>query len=463
MITLAFLAFLALAMAVSLVDWRRGWLLAIIVGILQDPARKLTPNTPVIMTFSVVAVYAVIIFSAHRSLQGSLRDISRRFGQVYLAGSLVFVFLVLAAINGLATFGIENWMVPVLSLVIYLMPIPAVTFGYAYVEREEQLLTLFRVYSVITSIALIGTPLEYFRVKSAALGMVALPEGFIRYLPGIEIRILSGFYRAPDIMGWHAAMLAIVGITMALRRGNLKGSLPWIFVTAWGFTNCLLSGRRKAVYMVAVFALAFLWRYIRRMSVSQIVSFAAIGLSVALVIHHIASEEESSVYTEGTVVTSDEIFERLEGGVGGTVQQFGFLGAGLGTATQGTYHIVKGTGESLLGWQEGGLGKLAVELGVPGLLAVAVLALVLMKLMLLITKFPDEVDSSQLIRVSLFGIVVANIVNFLVSAQAYSDPLLTLMSAFFLGALLATPSLEERRRAAEMAIAMPAQLELSRA
>jgi len=44
----------------------------------------------------------------------------------------------------------------------------------------------------------------------------------------------------------------------------------------------------------------------------------------------------------------------------------------------------------------------------------------------------------------LFGIVVANAVNFIASAQAYSDPVLTLSSAFFLGCIFATATLDER-------------------
>ena len=48
-ITIIFAAFLALSASFTLVDWRRGWLLAILCGVLQDPARKLTPGTPVIM------------------------------------------------------------------------------------------------------------------------------------------------------------------------------------------------------------------------------------------------------------------------------------------------------------------------------------------------------------------------------------------------------------------------------
>ena len=52
--------------------------------------------------------------------------------------------------------------------------------------------------------------------------------------------------------------------------------------------------------------------------------------------------------------------------------------------------------------------------------------------------------SSQFIRVTLFAIVAANVVNFMVSAQAYSDAMLTLLSAFYLGCLLATTVLDER-------------------
>src|ERR1051325_7068435 len=109
MITLAFAAFVMLAMAVSLVDWRRGWLLALVVGVLQDPARKLTSGTPVVMTFSVVAVYAVILFSSHHTLLRNVREMARRYGHMHAAALLLLLFLVVAAINGLATFGLENW------------------------------------------------------------------------------------------------------------------------------------------------------------------------------------------------------------------------------------------------------------------------------------------------------------------------------------------------------------------
>jgi hypothetical protein len=443
MITIIFAAFLLLAMSIALVDWRRGWLLAIVCGVLQDPARKMTAGTPVLMSLSIVAVYVVVLFAAQGELQTYARDLARRFSNIYASLLLVFVFLALAAVNGIATYGISNWKIPALSLFVYCTPIPAVVLGYAWLQRQDQLFGFFRFYAILTSIALIGTPLEFLNVQSAALGTVGI-EYNLRFITGIEIRLLAGFYRGPDIMGWHAATLACIGLIMAMQRRALVRAWPWMLAAAWGFLNCLMSGRRKAVYMVAAFLVAFLWRYFRRLKVNELMTFALAGALLVLVIHQVSQNEESSFYTRGAVTTREELFGRLEGGIGATFDQSGFLGAGLGTATQGTQHIA---GNTALGWQEGGLGKLAVELGVGGLIAIAVLVLAMMNILLKLTAHPDVPESSQLVRAGLFALFIADAVTFLASAQAYSDPLLTLFSAFTLGCLLATATLDERATA----------------
>jgi hypothetical protein len=443
MITVLFGALLLLSVTVAMTDWRRGWLLAIVCGVLQDPARKLTPGTPVVMTMSIVLVYAMVLVSAQSTLQDHAREFSRRFSAIKVCAALVFLFLILAAVNGLATFGLANWKAPALAAIVYCAPIPAVLLGFAYLRREEQMFQFFRFYAVLTSVAMIGTFLEYFNVPWRVLGTVALSEFNLRYLPGLEIRMLSGFYRAPDIMGWHAATLTIIGIIMTLRARVVQVAWPWMLVTAWGFLNCLMSGRRKATYMVAVFAAAFLFRYIRRLTTTQITTIALAGLALFFVVHKVGQDEDASVYTRGTVTTTSEVFERLEGGLVGTVEQFGLMGAGLGTATQGVYHVVNNP-ELLIGWQEGGLGKLTMELGLPGLFAVALFAVAVFSFMLKITRHPDVVGSSQFLRATLFGIVVADVVGFFVSAQAYSDAGLALLSAFFLGCLFASALLDER-------------------
>jgi hypothetical protein len=259
-----FAAFMLMSMSFTLVDWRRGWLMAILCGVLQDPARKLTPGTPVIMSISIVAIYVAVLFSGQATLQKEGREFSRRFSS--LVGTLIFffIFLFLAAINGLFTFGLDQWKAPAMSFFLYLAPMPAVIIGYAFLQREEQLFSLFKFYAVVTSIAMIGTPLEYLKVPIRALGTVALSENF-RYITGFNIRMLSGFYRGPDIMGWHAALLTMIGIIMTIRIRSMRSAWVWMLVSGWGFLNCLMSGRRKAIYINAVFAAAYQRRYFRRL------------------------------------------------------------------------------------------------------------------------------------------------------------------------------------------------------
>lgn len=458
MITVLFAIILILAVSVALMNWRHGWMAAIVCGVLQDPFRKLTPGTPPLMSMSIVVVYLVILFAAAGTLYRNRRDFMQRFPNVYSAAFLVVIFLFFGALRGVATFGISAWKVPAFSLLVYCIPIPAVLLGYSWLTREEQLTKFFIFYTALTSVALVGTVLEYLNVKLGFLGMVAMPWGYLRHLPGIQIRILSGIYRAPDIMAWHAATLTIIAIAMAVRAQVLRRAWPWLIVAGWGFLNCLISGRRKAIYMVAAFGLAFFWRYFRRLTMAQISSVIAVSLVLTGVVYFVGGSEQSSVYTRGAKTTGSEIFARLDGGTIGTLQQNGVLGKGLGAATQGVRHVL-GT-RTDIGWQEGGLAKLVAELGLPGTFVIALLALAVFRMMLRITAVGDIEGTSQIIRVALFAIVVANGMNFLASAQAYSDPVLGLSSAFFLGCLFATATLDERvaaeRQRAGAALPAPA-------
>ena len=444
MVTIAFLALLALSCMVALADWRRGWFLAFLCGVLQDPARKMTPGTPVILTMSILAVYAMVLFASQRTLQLRYRDLTKRYGLLNQTLGIVLLFLILAAVRGATTFGLAFWTVPALSLFIYLAPLPAVLLGYTWATDEASIVRFLQFFAAVSTVMLVGVPLEYFHSTLPGLGLVGTSEAFIRHRPGIQIRTLSGFYRAPDIMGWHAAMLTAAGLTLVMRGKTIARAWPWILVSAWGFLCALISGRRKAVYMIAVFIIVFVVRYFRRLTTAQLFAFAASLLMMVLVVRNVSSSEASGVYTRGALAQQGELSQRLEGGMFETIQQFGIFGAGLGTATQGVRHLL-GRDDNI-GWQEGGLGKLTMELGVPGLIAAIVFAFVLGRFLLRISGAPDEPETSQVIRTGLFAITAANVANFLASAQAYSDATLTLTTAFLLGCLLATARFADDRR-----------------
>jgi hypothetical protein len=444
-----YVIFVGIACAYALRDWRGAWLLVIVCGVIQDPVRKLTSQSPVAISFLVVGLFGTILVAGREEMIANVRDFARRFGQLYTAIVFFLFTLVIAGVNGLVTYGFDKWKVPILSFATYFAPLLAILLGYAWFQREEMIFRFFRIYAAATSVALIGSILEYVRVQSRIIGMVSFEGDIIRHLPGIQIRMLSGFYRSPDLMAWHAATLTAIGIMMALRSGFGKEMFIWTGVAGWGFVNCMLAGRRKALYYIATFCLAFLWRYITRIKTSQV--FALLGIVVILgaVVRNIASNEDTSVYTRGALATRGEIAERLEGGLMETLRQFGLMGAGLGTATQGVRHLL-GTDENL-GWQEGGLGKFAIEVGIPGLLMIAAIAYQSIKLLLRLTAIGDVQGSSQFVRASLFAFVVANAAAFTASAQAYSDAVLALTAGFFVGALFATAALDERLQQATVA------------
>ena len=123
------------------------------------------------------------------------------------------------------------------------------------------------------------------------------------------------------------------------------------------------------------------------------------------------------------------------------VETFGWLGAGLGTGSQGTNDIAEAN--NIPRWAaEGGLGKVAMELGVPGLvLAVwllSALARHIRRTLLAMTR-----ASPQHARVSfgLIAFLVANAATFSVATQAYSDLFVLLILGWCLGFLLAMPVL----------------------
>jgi hypothetical protein len=441
LVTVPFLAFVGLVALISLSDWRRGLLLAIVVGVLQDPVRKLTPGAPVWMMLPVVSIFGVILFSTLPRVQVTALEFARRFPQIAKAAVLFLLFLVIAGINGLVTFGFSAWKAPMLSFGLYSAPIPAVLLAYLWADDETRVNRLLLLYSVVTGIALTGTYLEYLRVDVPGLGLVRGGGwDYIRHLPGLQIRMISGFYRSPDTMGIHAGTLTCIAIARAARAGfSLKG-WPWLLTIGWGFTAALISGRRKALYFIIVFTLVFLWRYFRSMRLAEVVGVALAGALVAIVVTQVRSSNEANVYARGALASGDEIAERFEGGSLETIRQIGFMGAGLGVATQGTQYFSAG---QQFGWQEGGLPKIIAELGVPGILAAGVLALALFSVLLKLTGIPDFQGSTQVNRVLLFGLLAANGASFIASAQAYSDPLIMLLVPFFLGSLLATTRFDE--------------------
>ena len=97
------------------------------------------------------------------------------------------------------------------------------------------------------------------------------------------------------------------------------------------------------------------------------------------------------------------------------------------------------------GAAEGGLGKITVELGIPGIFVTGWIAFLFLRyvwqVMQVTSRYSPKIAR---LAIGLFSFLVANVAGFSVATQAYGDLFILLILSWTLGFLLAVPVLLER-------------------
>ena len=215
----------------------------------------------------------------------------------------------------------------------------------------------------------------------------------------------------------------------------------------------ILTGRRKPVVEVAVFASTYLvlWFVLQRGVEKLGIVLAIIGLVGFGWLAGLLNDRP--VYVDQETLSYYRYVDRI-GGVFEDVptrftelgiapitwayDTYGLFGAGLGVGSQGTQYFGGGGAAAA----EGGLGKITLELGIPGLLLISWFAILVFNYLWRIMVDASEV-SPRIARLSygLFSFLVANIAAFSVATQAYGDIFILLILSWTLGFLLAVPVL----------------------
>jgi len=155
----------------------------------------------------------------------------------------------------------------------------------------------------------------------------------------------------------------------------------------------------------------------------------------------LASDEVgvSEEYFAYLATSPGEMVDRVEresiGSLRVTYQQSGFWGKGIGSASTGMRHLGVGMRAS---WQEGGLGKVMVELGVPGLVGAVVLAGAIAHSLAVNRRRTVGVPGHERLLAGLTACLVANGASFICSHQLYSDVFVTVFTAFLIGVALSS-------------------------
>lgn len=443
MIEILFFAFVLLATLLAAGDWRKGVLLMLAVGLLQDPIRKMMPDAPGYMVLAFIPVWAAVVysvlFSGNNAWSRFLVSQPRLEGAVQALGfSLALAFIVL-----LLNYGIGVTPVGVIGLIGYLFPLMAIAVGYYFIRDVSDLVYFVKVYAVLAAIALIGGLLEYWEIipQWNALGTEALGTTWFRQYTGHIVYMISGFFRSPDLMGWHAALVVMFGMIMSLRSRDPLARAAWIILTVWGAVNLIISGRNKMIFMPAIFvctiAILNLYKGISGRAVSAVLKGIAI-VSILLAASSVLNlDEEFLLYTQKGSGDATERFTK--GGlmsVWTTYKQSGFFGEGLGSASTGARY---GGKSEIKTWQESGLSKIMVELGVIGFFSAIFLGLTIVNsVRYQLLAMPVQAKELQL-YFGIIAIAVANLASFVISHQAFGDPFLVTLAGFILGIAMSAP------------------------
>lgn len=343
----------------------------------------------------------------------------------------------------------EGYKLVALGTASYLAPLAGVLLGVLFAAQTTEITRLLRFYCIVNGFALIGVVLQYIDFSVPALGGLR-GMNWIRYSGNEVVNLIAGFYRSPDIMGLHAAnvMMFSLVLTIQARKGLTFG---WLLLAIFAGFCLLLSGRRKMLGVPLVFTAAFgFFCYLRGMRQFQsvvvplvLVAVAMIGFFLVATDRFVADEYTNyatTLFTDGAERSQEIIF----GSVASTLAQTGILGAGIGSATQGAYHLRTrdSPNELRAGWQEDGVSRLFRELGLIGVFFIIAAGISLVSAIHHSVLRLNPKDPLGYLQLLLLSVVVANLASFLISHQQYSgDPPSALLVLFVLGMALSLPAI----------------------
>ena len=440
---------------VALRNWPLGLYAVVVMALIQDPMRKLVPGQPPFFILFCGAVFAAAMVGAGASRVNLFPNVIIGWYRYLNWAFTAFAVIVVAqAFNSLLRYG--NPMIPALGLISYLAPFVALGLAFNFmalggVERVKSFLVF---YCICASTALSTLWLQNFGVDWPILGEVGV---------GIQITDIagtviahSGTFRASEIAAWHAATCSCLAILLTgLRKVAPTRLLVAILLLAALASVGILTGRRKMLVQIIIFASAYLGLlavYLRgtigwALAAGILCGIAYLGdvFAFGLDAGELADRSaEYSVYMARSKSVFEAIPERFtELGLVPVMWAygwFGIFGGGVGIGTQGVQHLAE-MGDHI-GAAEGGLGKIALELGVPGLFIAGWLAVAFLRHILLVLRYVSE-RSPEVTRLAcgLAALLIANAASFSVATQTYGDIFVLLFLGLTLGALLAAPVL----------------------
>ncbi len=426
----------------GLVNYRFGLWLMLLVTLLGDPVRKLTPDNPVFISVCFVPIFCVVylrFFFMSRS--SGAKRIFYYYPQLKV-GTLFYLFCVAFAFLNAFIRNASALPLILYSLAQYLGIIVAAQAGYYFLRRSEDLISSVKFF-IFTELIFLVTVVPHFmglQSQWPVLKTMNFEGAYLQFHSGQPLEMLNGVFRSPEIMGWNAMMVVIGCIFLiARRRLNLFGTLFFSSTAVFGVFCILASGRRKFFLAVFIFILIFLFLIMKKNVKRMLKVLLALLVLFGIGWRYLESQEKLELYLRSAksayAATEERLTKNTIGSINWAIQRDGIFGAGLGASTQGgghfREHISEGAGI------EAGPGKIFSELGVQGVLALFVLILSYLGSIFRVIGRRRFAGNDFVSAAFLVALAATHLVSFGASHQIYGDPFVAIMTGMTFGMVLA--------------------------
>ncbi len=434
-------------------DWRGGLLLTLVIGFLQDPIRKLTPGQPGLYVGLVLIAFLATAAVLLQKRLGRLQ-LQVMFWSAPALNRLVPLFVLLVALQAANTLVRSG--VPLRTLIgvgFYVAPLLGLWVGFQLGLQQIFLRRLLQVYLLCSAVVAGTVFLDYQGVDIPLFQEVG---GGIRidFRPGFFVFGSSGLWRTSELASWHLSASAALAIVMSAAAARPRARFGWLLLSGAFALLSLTTGRRKGIVYVVVFAALFVWLLARNApghSAGRLLATFLSAGSLALVLMVLLPDtilgDDFGEYLSRAATAQNDLVERFNVlGVRGFLSGLrisGGLGLGAGSLAQtGDLQLGAAEGGEAAFVMESGGGKLAAELGIPGLLILVPLAIQLVRALVrnlaLIRLLPATTATLEL---GLLSFTLAQIPFFAAAAGVYGDPFVLLLCGLSVGTVFAVPSL----------------------
>ena len=418
----------------------------LVIGFLQDPARKLIDGEPVYMTILVGVVVACIIFRRLLINQSIFSEPFVRWSaDISTPLGMYIGIVVVQGMHSLLRYG--SPVITALGAIFYIAPLLAIVVGYTQFQNIaviRMFLITFCLFAILTALSIVAS---FNGVESSLFGEVG--EGLTIHGYGTILKAYSGLMRSSEIASWHMGTGVCFLLILVSRSKSLGITLLISTMVVLLIASIILTGRRKMILQIVIFSSLYfpILRYYQGQISNNILLIITVTsimfwVFISLFIPSLEESRYNLYFSRGSTVFGDagnRFTELGLGSIGWAYSTFGIFGGGLGVATQGAQHFMTGSLQTT-GAGEGGLGKLVSELGIFGLLLIPWLLFVIAKhihrCMKLLSKIAPEI---LYLSVGILVFIVANIPTFIVASQVYGDVFVLLILGLLSGALFAVP------------------------